>query len=264
MPQFGTFNPQNSENTSNLFVFQETPVTSSKLNVWNGNIDAVIKLLQNVISIITSQSHDAVLIVGDNAPLQVTAASPEDLTVQINTGWAVIQTALTGIDQTVSLPFGGTFTAPVSNPRIDLIILRNSGELDVVTGTEAASPTTPGTPNESISLASVYFRVGSTKIFDTDQSTDAYITDARPILVLGRAHQHCTEHTPSESPDGVRINYSTHDVFRAGTLDVYVNGILQEKDSDYMEDANQQGYTFVSAPLSHYRIQHRYIVQYEV
>lgn len=262
MAQYGIYNPQNAENTSGLFSFQEVPVTSSKINRWNANIAAGFHLVQQVLSIIASQAGNAVLTVNDNAPLKATASTPEDMTVRVAAGWAVIANTLAGIDQDTSLPLGGIFTAPVSNPRIDLIILRNTGQLDILTGTETVSPSPPSVPADSMAIAQVYLRPGSTKTFNSDQGSEGYLFDARERIVIGDAHKHALDRVPAETPDGIRAQFSTQDYFRPGTIDVYLNGVLQLNGVDYSEDSSFMGYTFSTPPLPHYTIQHRYIINH--
>lgn len=263
MSQFGIYDPGNAENSSTLFSFQEVPVTSTKVNRWNGNIAAGFQLLQQIVSLISSQSGDAILTLSNDTPLKAIAASPQDMTVHINDGWAVIQNTLAGIDESTTIPQGGVFIPPSTNPRIDLIVLQNTGKLEVIEGMEAANPTPPSTPQNSIALAQVYLRPGSTKIYDSDQGTDSYIIDARPAFTYGDTHKHASDHTPAETPDGVRTQFSTLHFFRENTLNVYVNGILQAKDEDYSENADRLGYTFLSPPLSTYTLQHRYIIERE-
>jgi hypothetical protein len=78
-----------------------------------------------------------------------------------------------------------TFTAPVSNPRIDLVTADSSGTIAVVTGTEASTPVAPAYPSNKLVLCEVYHVVGETAIYDNDnqQSGKGYISnDSRPSL----------------------------------------------------------------------------------
>ena len=79
-----------------------------------------------------------------------------------------------------------SFTAPTTNPRIDLLTLNSSGTLERTAGTEAASPTPPTYPTDKIVICEVFNRVGQTKILNVDDSTHGYISkDVRPLLNLG-------------------------------------------------------------------------------
>lgn len=264
MPQFGIYDPKNTENSSDLFSFQEVPVTSTKVNHWNGNIEAGFQLLQQFLSSITSQTQNAVLTTSDDSPLKVSASSPENMNVVVESGWAVIQNTVAGIDSQVTLPVGGVFIVPNTNPRIDLIILRNSGAMDVITGVESTSPAAPAVPSDSIPIAQVYLRPGSSVINNTDQGSDGYIIDARDLFTYGEVHKHAGDHSPIENPDGIRTQFSTQHMFKENTLDVFLNGVLQVAGSDYAENSNRLGYTFTSPPLTTYHIQHRYIIEHEV
>lgn len=79
-----------------------------------------------------------------------------------------------------------TFTAPVSNPRIDLLVISSAGALSIIQGTEAASPVAPAYSEVKLTLAEIYNVVGETQIYDNDKQVggQGYIkTDARPLLV---------------------------------------------------------------------------------
>lgn len=79
----------------------------------------------------------------------------------------------------------GSFTAPVGNPRIDLVYITSGGTITILQGTAAASPTPPATPSGAIAICHVYLRTGTTAIYDTDQTTNGYILrDIRPIVSI--------------------------------------------------------------------------------
>lgn len=85
-----------------------------------------------------------------------------------------------------------TFTAPVSNPRIDLVTIDTTGTLTIVEGTEAASPAVPSYPENVVTLCEVYHVVGETAIYTSDSSnygwtsSQGYIqNDVRPIVGYG-------------------------------------------------------------------------------
>lgn len=68
-----------------------------------------------------------------------------------------------------------SFTAPATNPRIDILSIDLTGTLVRTAGTEAVSPVAPTEPINSILIAQIYNRVGQTSIKDTDDSTNGYI-----------------------------------------------------------------------------------------
>jgi len=77
----------------------------------------------------------------------------------------------------------GSFTAPATNPRIDLLYLNSSGSLVILQGTEAGSPVAPAYPSNAVPICEVYLRVGTTAIHDTDQATHGYIyKDVRSFI----------------------------------------------------------------------------------
>lgn len=85
-----------------------------------------------------------------------------------------------------------TFTAPVSNPRIDLVTIDTSGTIAIVEGTEAPSPSVPAYPENVITLCEVYHVVGETAIYTANSanygwtSSQGYIqNDVRPMVGYG-------------------------------------------------------------------------------
>lgn len=79
-----------------------------------------------------------------------------------------------------------SFTAPTTNPRIDLLTIDSAGTLARVVGTEAASPAVPAYPVDKIIICEVFNRVGQTTIRDTDTAGQGYIQrDTRPFLQEG-------------------------------------------------------------------------------
>jgi len=264
MSRYGQYDPANSENSSTFFVYQEIPVTSAKLNTWNGNLAAAFELLHQVFSTLLSQGKSAVMTLSDASPLQVVPTEPPGMTVQVLPGWAILGNSLAGINETHLLPAGGAISAPTTNPRIDLMVLSPTGELDILAGTESVIPVPPDPPLGVISLARIHLRPGVTQILSTDDGTQAYLQDVRPQLLLGEAHRHAPDPTPTEIPDGARRQFSTTHVFREGSLEIFLNGILQEKDLDYVVSADRRSYVFQTAPLAHYRLQHRYVIEQEI
>ena len=78
-----------------------------------------------------------------------------------------------------------TITAPVSNPRIDLVTADSTGTIAVVTGTENASPMAPSYPAGKLVLAEIYNVVGETALYDVDnqQTGQGYVSnDVRPAM----------------------------------------------------------------------------------
>ncbi|HVB33705.1 MAG TPA: hypothetical protein VNJ52_04945 [Patescibacteria group bacterium] len=77
-----------------------------------------------------------------------------------------------------------SFTAPTSNPRIDLLTADSSGTLAIVQGTENASPVAPSYPTNKMVICEVYNVVGETALYDNDNQIagQGYIlNDVRPL-----------------------------------------------------------------------------------
>ncbi len=78
-----------------------------------------------------------------------------------------------------------TFSAPATNPRIDILTIRNDGTLHVIGGVEAGSPVPPLIPSTDVPIAQVYNVVGQTAIHDNDAQVagQGYIQyDLRPFV----------------------------------------------------------------------------------
>jgi hypothetical protein len=262
MSQFGKYKPDIAANSSSMFVFQEKPVASLKLNRWNGNIAAGFDLVHRVLALMLAQQQPAILTDGSQQALQVVSTEPASMQVAIQPGWAVFDDTLVGLEAQPMVPLGVEFNPPTSQDRIDLICITQYGEINSITGNEAPLPEAPATPEGSLALARVYQRPGATQILADDNSNDSYIIDQRPRLLLGEAHQHNGDKAPPENPDGIRIEFSTQHHFRANSLEVFVNGVLQQQGVDYSENVALNGYTFISPPLAHYQLQHRYVINH--
>ncbi len=75
-------------------------------------------------------------------------------------------------------------TAPVSNPRIDVLSINSSGTLAWTTGTENASPVAPTYPSNQLPICELYNVVGETALYDNANQTagQGYISnDVRTI-----------------------------------------------------------------------------------
>jgi hypothetical protein len=80
-----------------------------------------------------------------------------------------------------------TFTAPVTNPRIDIVTADASGTIAVTTGTESVTPAAPSYPANKVVICEVYHVVGETALYDYEnqQAGQGYIyNDVRPTLLL--------------------------------------------------------------------------------
>ncbi|MFN0042815.1 MAG: hypothetical protein ACKVSF_06350 [Alphaproteobacteria bacterium] len=99
-----------------------------------------------------------------------------NMQIKVDAGAIYDGTNLTEIAQQTS----GTITAPVSNPRIDRVVIdRRTGVLQVVAGSEAVSPVPPAIPSGKLHCARISLATGQTTI------ANANITDERQIFTLG-------------------------------------------------------------------------------
>jgi hypothetical protein len=95
-----------------------------------------------------------------------------NMTLALDAGVLVSGTALA----VVAAQSSATIIAPVSDPRLDLVVIdQANGAVSVVTGTEAPMPTLPAFPGGKIPVASIALATNTTAI------TNALITDLRPL-----------------------------------------------------------------------------------
>ena len=105
-----------------------------------------------------------------------------NLTVRVEPG-----TAWFGQNSYVTFAGGNspTIAAPASNPRRDIVTIRNDGNLYVLPGAEAGSPVAPTIPSTDVAICQVYCVVGMTAINDNDTQVggQGYIEyDLRPLF----------------------------------------------------------------------------------
>jgi hypothetical protein len=165
--------------TKTSWAFEERPVASSKLNLWDDRIESALELTEFLLLQVWG-GNSGVLRRPAVDDLAVKALSPAGLSVQVRAGYAMINSypyKLAAATQTVPL------AAPVTNPRKDIVQARLANwDVSVKTGTEAASPTTPAADTDCIALAEVYCRVGMTSVKDTSDGVNGYIIDVRKFL----------------------------------------------------------------------------------
>ena len=143
------------------------------------------------------QNAYSALFQGDLSPLRPRANAPA--TLKVNVAKAEVEGFFRQIyGNSAHVTFAGgdspTFTAPATNPRIDLLYLDVSssptGALPRLAGSEAASPSEPALPtplDKNIPICYVYNRVGQTTIVNFEDAganpTQGYIyRDVRPWI----------------------------------------------------------------------------------
>ncbi|HOB90345.1 MAG TPA: hypothetical protein PKG74_03395 [Candidatus Colwellbacteria bacterium] len=136
----------------------------------------------------------------------------------------------------------GSFSAPSSNPRIDLLCIDSAGALSIVQGTEAASPSAPTYPAGKYVIAEVYLRVGATSIKNTDDSTNGYIYRDVRAFFTGAGDQMVETFIAAETiaaDDAVAIgDYQTD------------GGVLMDTHKTTSGQANGSGALNFSGPIS--------------
>ncbi|MBI1389272.1 MAG: hypothetical protein GC154_12575 [bacterium] len=264
MTVYGKYDPQNAGNSSSLFVYKEVPVTSAKLNRWNANLEAGFELLHAVCSALFTRGQAAVIATSGGDALKVSALHEPALCVRVAPGWAVLDGGFAGLAEETVLPAAGEIAPPVIQPRIDSIVLLVSGDPAVIAGAESPAPAAPDVPEGALELARAYHRAGSTQVLNDDDGVNSYLIDVRPKMVMGDAHRHAEDLVPVESTDGARTMFSTAHVYRDGSLHVHLNGVRQQAGVDYAEDAGRRSYTFFSPPPAQSRLQHDYLIEYEI
>lgn len=161
------------------WAFEERPVASSKLNLWDDRIEAAIELLY-VLVLQGFGGGEGVLRGVSLGDLSVNQTSPVGMTVEVQPGYAFIDALpfrLNAATETVPV------AAPTTDPRIDLVQARlETWDISVKAGTEAASPSAPNADSDALALAELYLRPGMTSIKNADDATNGYIIDVRAFL----------------------------------------------------------------------------------
>lgn len=132
--------------------FQQTNFTTQDPATYKGGIDANFAVLSRL-----------------GARFAPHAQTVPNMTIAVDAGSIFNGGALAEVAAQNTAPI----PAPVSNPRIDRIVVDNAGVVSVVTGAEAAAPVPPGIPAGRMPVARVLLAVGATAI------TNTMITDER-------------------------------------------------------------------------------------
>jgi len=161
------------------WAFEERPVASSKLNLWDDRIEAAVELLHFLMLQSFGGGGGIVRGVGDG-DLQVQQTSPAGMTVRVQPGYAFIDGfpfRLSAATDTIPV------TAPAADPRIDLVQARlDTWDVGIKTGAEAPSPDAPNADSGALALAELFLRPGMTSIKSTDDTSNGFITDVRAFL----------------------------------------------------------------------------------
>ena len=160
------------------WAYQERPVASAKLNLWDDRIAAALEMAYVLINM-TGGGADGVVAGLTAGDLEVTPAQPTGLTVVVQPGWAFISRMPYRLDE----PFEtAPVTPPVSQPRMDLVQARLADwDVTIKSGTESDTPSAPAADADCMPLAHVYLRPGMTSIRATDDAINGYLIDVRPL-----------------------------------------------------------------------------------
>lgn len=114
-----------------------------------------------------------------------------------------------------------TFVAPVTNPRIDRIVVdETTGTYSIVAGTEAASPTAPEIPAEKFPVCQILFLTTSTSIGYVATTTVAAIFDERVSFIPASSGGGLTSGTAVATTSGTSIDFTS---IPAGTKAIYIS-----------------------------------------
>lgn len=161
------------------WAFEERPVASSKLNMWDDRIEAALELILFLLNEAWGGGNGVVRGATAN-DLKTEALATPGLSVHVHPGYAFVNTYPFKLAQ-------GTDTVDVAVPaaqnRIDLVQARlETWSVGIKTGTEAGTPAAPNLDSNCLALAHLYLRPGMTCIKNSDDGTNGYIIDARVFV----------------------------------------------------------------------------------
>ncbi|MCX5759202.1 MAG: hypothetical protein NTU83_11975 [Candidatus Hydrogenedentes bacterium] len=168
-----------SSYTKTTWTFQERPVASSKLNLWDDRIETALELAFWLLNMAWG-GGSGILRGATPEDLKVEAKSPPGMTVAVKPGYAFISKMPFKLASSTDTP---AFVPPTAYGRIDLVQARlDTWGVSVKPGIEAATPSPPSVDADCVALACVYLRPGMTCIKNTDDSTNGYLADVRTFL----------------------------------------------------------------------------------
>jgi len=115
--------------------------------------------------------------VAQDGGTQVIADDPPSMTVVITAGSAIVSGQVVRIAEDVEIEF----TAPVTDPRIDIVQVNQFGAVSAKLGTEAGSPSKPSPDTGNAELAEVHHTTAETHIDDADGG-DGYIVPTQVYI----------------------------------------------------------------------------------
>lgn len=165
--------------TKTTWAFQERPVASSKLNLWDDRVESALELVFFLLSLAWGGGN-GVLRGATTDDLKTVAKSPPAMSAEVKPGYAFMTKLPYKLAATAETP---AVTAPAAYPRVDLVQARLvTWGIAMKNGIESATPVPPIPDADCLALAHLYLRPGMTSIKDTDDSVNGYIIDARAFL----------------------------------------------------------------------------------
>lgn len=161
------------------WAFEERPVASSKLNLWDERVEAAVELAHFLLNSACGGT-DGVIRGATTDDLKTVALATPGMSVKVKPGYAFVGKFPYKLAATTQ---SADVSAPLSHPRIDLVQARlASWDIGIKAGEEATVPVAPTADLDCIPLGRLHLRVGMTCIKDVDDGTNGYIEDAREFL----------------------------------------------------------------------------------
>ncbi len=173
-----------AEGTADVAHYAGDAVTMAPTIAYVQQLQERIDQLERVLALAWGGGDGVIREAPASTSLEVVAQGTPDMTVEVTAGYAVISGKVEVLDaayttDAISAPTGGS---PGDLRRIDLVELTLDVGVQIVTGTESATPSAPSVDADSISIGLIHCRRGMTSITDTDDSSNGYITDARTFV----------------------------------------------------------------------------------
>lgn len=173
-----------AEGTADVAHYAGDAVTASPTWGYVEQLQERIDLLERVLALAWGGGDGVIREAPESASFEVIAQGTPDMTVEVTAGYAVISGRIEILEANyttaaISAPTGG---APGDLRRIDLVELTLDVGVQIVTGTESATPSAPSVDADSISIGLINCRNGMASIKDEDDSSNGYITDPRTFV----------------------------------------------------------------------------------
>ena len=161
------------------WMFEERPVSSSKLNQWDDRIESALETAFFLLNQAWGGGSGVLRNVG-LGELAVKATAPESLAVSVASGYAFIDAYPFHLKETT---ISVAVLPPFVNGRIDLVQADlATWSVTVKAGEESATPVAPPADSGALALGELVLRPGMTSIKDSDDGVNGYVLDVRKFL----------------------------------------------------------------------------------